>query len=294
MLTNNKLKIFINKAIMRVLTFFTTIFLSLSLASCAVNKSPAPIEYKHHEEKHTKEHDMETKKIDSSYENEEELTLDQDQTLSNEESAMPENVRNAQNIDANSKIVYHEVQIGETIEDISEIYKQDKKDIAILNNLYPPYYLEEFQIVKIKVNKDFDIEKSNLTEDDLLTEKKDFIMPLNGKIIVKFGQKTKKGISKGITILAPKGSKVVSSSDGKVIYADYNSTFGNLVMIKSNKTDAISSYAHLNDLIVRKGANVKQGNVIGHVGNSGKVSKSQLYFAIRKGKKPENPLSFIE
>ena len=67
-------------------------------------------------------------------------------------------------VERNKKIIYHEVRIGETIEEIAEHYKQAINEIAILNDLYPPYYLEEFQVLKIRVARNHKTTKIILTE----------------------------------------------------------------------------------------------------------------------------------
>jgi murein DD-endopeptidase MepM/ murein hydrolase activator NlpD len=48
-------------------------------------------------------------------------------------------------------------------------------------------------------------------------------------------------------------------------------------------------YAHLDNFVVRRGDKVKQGQKIGTVGSTGKVSEPQLHFEIRKGSKAYNP-----
>ena len=52
------------------------------------------------------------------------------------------------------KIIYHEVQVGETIEEIASKYGQKVSEIALLNDLEPPHYIDEFQVLKIKQTKE--------------------------------------------------------------------------------------------------------------------------------------------
>jgi murein DD-endopeptidase MepM/ murein hydrolase activator NlpD len=103
-----------------------------------------------------------------------------------------------------------------------------------------------------------------------------FIWPLSGTI-----SRDKKD---GITIYAPLNTPVRSVGNGKVIFAENdNGEYGNLVIIKH--TDGyLSAYAHNNQILVKKGEEVKKGQTISKVGKSGKVSKTQLYFSMRKGK----------
>jgi murein DD-endopeptidase MepM/ murein hydrolase activator NlpD len=121
----------------------------------------------------------------------------------------------------------------------------------------------------------------------------EYIAPVKGKILSKFGEKTDSGVNKGIAIAAKAGTPVVATASGKVIYADYDAVFGNLVIIKLNNKNVITSYAHLEKFMINKGAQVSQGDVIGYVGNSGKASEPQLNFGIREGKVAQDPTKFI-
>ena len=121
----------------------------------------------------------------------------------------------------------------------------------------------------------------------------DYIIPVNGTIITKFGDKTDHGINKGINISAKKGESVFASASGKVIYADYDATFGNLVIIKLDNKNIVLSYSHLEDLIVKKDTHLKQGDIVGYVGSTGKTKQPQLHFAVREGKTAVDPLKFV-
>ncbi|NDA91547.1 MAG: hypothetical protein EBY20_11775, partial [Alphaproteobacteria bacterium] len=96
-----------------------------------------------------------------------------------------------------------------------------------------------------------------------------------------------------LTKISGEGTKVVASASGKVIYADYDATFGNLVIIKLDNKNIVLSYAHLANLIVAKGASLNQGDIVGYVGHTGKVKQPQLHFAIREGKNAVDPLKFV-
>jgi murein DD-endopeptidase MepM/ murein hydrolase activator NlpD len=123
--------------------------------------------------------------------------------------------------------------------------------------------------------------------------KQAYLNPVEGAVVTKFGAKTEHGTSKGINISAPEGTKVVASANGKVIYADYDATFGNLVIIKLDNKNIVLSYAHLEDLTVTKGTTLKQGEIVGYVGTTGKVKGPQLHFAMREGKNAIDPLKFL-
>jgi murein DD-endopeptidase MepM/ murein hydrolase activator NlpD len=122
----------------------------------------------------------------------------------------------------------------------------------------------------------------------------DYIQPVNGAVLTQFGEKTRYGINKGVRFSAKRGAKVVSAATGRIIYADYDATFGNLVIIKVDNKNIVTSYAHMEDIVVSKGEKIKQGALLGYVGSSGKVSRPQLHFAIREGKIAKDPLKYLK
>ena len=280
---------------MKNCSFF--IFIILVLSSCAIKKSPAPIEYNHNNSKLSG-----SKATVATIVNEGEIISGGAVKQKDTEIITPydddDYVIPAESpIEQNRKIIYHEVQVGETIEEIALKYQQTVDEIAMLNDLYPPYYLDEFQIIKIKIEKDFDANKqiSSIQQNTppTVAPAPEFVPPLKGTILTKFGEKTKYGINKGINIAAKQGSKVLATAGGKVIYADYDATFGYLVIIKVNNKNIITSYAHLEDMILSKGSTIKQGDVVGYVGKTGKVDKPQLHFGIREGKIAKDPTKYV-
>lgn len=278
---------------MRNCSFF--ILLVLILTSCQFKKEPAPIVYNH-----------KNSSLSSSAETIPTLSNDGEiisrDMIGGKQSEIigPMNDDNyvvpAQSpIEQNYKIIYHEVQVGETIEEIALKYEQTVDEIAQLNSLFPPYYLDEFQIIKIKVLKEGIKNNESEPKKHVLKSKgPDFVKPVDGKVLVKFGEKTPYGVNKGVNIAAKEGTKIMAAAGGKVIYADYDATFGYLVIVKVDGQNIVNSYAHMEDLIISKGKTVKQGDIIGYVGNTGKVDKFQLHFGIREGKSAKDPMKFIK
>ncbi|UCM85366.1 MAG: LysM peptidoglycan-binding domain-containing M23 family metallopeptidase [Rickettsia endosymbiont of Culicoides impunctatus] len=197
-----------------------------------------------------------------------------------------------------NKIIYREVQSGETLESIANEYGQTVEQLAELNNMSAPYHLSKSQIIMIKVNTELlnkknqerSIRKSTIREMENATK---FIKPIDGKITIKFGEQTSKGKSKGINIAAKEGANVKSIASGKVMFAGNDTKFGNLLIVKLDNSDLYVAYAYLQDLIVQKGATVSQGEVIGHVGGTGDAEYPQLHFAIRQGKLAVDPLQYV-
>ena len=96
----------------------------------------------------------------------------------------------------------------------------------------------------------------------------------------------------GIDYAAPLGTPVISVGDGVVIEARYKGPNGNIVKIKHNTTYT-TAYLHLNGFAkgIRPGTTVKQGQTIGYVGRTGRVTGVHLDYRIFKNNKPINPLN---
>ncbi|MDD3371006.1 MAG: M23 family metallopeptidase [Alphaproteobacteria bacterium] len=118
--------------------------------------------------------------------------------------------------------------------------------------------------------------------------------PVQGPILSSFGPKTGGLSNDGINIGAPKGSPVVASASGTVVYAGNDMKgFGNLVLIK-HPGNYVTAYAHLDRVLVKRDAVVLQGDMIGTVGKTGNVSTPQLHFEIRESGKAVDPARHIK
>ena len=125
-----------------------------------------------------------------------------------------------------------------------------------------------------------------------------FIVPVNGLLSSPFGErmhpiKKIKEFHKGIDIEANKGTNIKASVRGEVDDIGNDKTFGNYIKLSHN--DNISTlYAHCDKILVKKGQNVEQGDIIGKVGNTGRSSGAHLHFEIWKDGRPYDPITFID
>lgn len=95
----------------------------------------------------------------------------------------------------------------------------------------------------------------------------------------------------GVDYAAPLGTPVIAVGDGEIIESQYRGANGNIVKIKHNSTYT-TAYLHLNGFArgIKKGVKVKQGQVIGYVGRTGRVTGVHLDYRIYKNDQPVNPL----
>ncbi len=97
---------------------------------------------------------------------------------------------------------------------------------------------------------------------------------------------------KGMDFSAPTGTPIYSTSDGKVIRADGRAPgYGKHIRI-DHGFGYVTLYAHLSQYNVRRGQEVKRGDVIGFVGNTGRSVAPHLHYEIRKDGVAVNPINF--
>jgi murein DD-endopeptidase MepM/ murein hydrolase activator NlpD len=118
-----------------------------------------------------------------------------------------------------------------------------------------------------------------------------FLWPVNGKVVSAYGVKEGGQHNDGINIAAPLGTPVRAADNGVVAYAGNELRgFGNLLLIR-HADGWVSAYAHCDALLVKRGDQVKRGQVIARVGQTGAVSSPQLHFELRKGGTAVDPTS---
>jgi len=120
-----------------------------------------------------------------------------------------------------------------------------------------------------------------------------FRWPVQGRIISEFGTKPDGGHNDGINVAVPAGTSVKAAENGVVAYAgDELKGYGNLVLIR-HSNNWVSAYAHNEEILVKRGDQVRRGQVIAKAGRTGQVNQPQVHFELRKGSRPVDPTKFM-
>ena len=184
--------------------------------------------------------------------------------------------------------VKHTVAKGDTLDSVAKKYKGDMNEIIAYNNLQEGQTLAIGSIIIIPDGEVAAIQSSSggvlRSGSSSLKEYSGYYMkPIVG------GRKTQ-GIHgyNAVDIAAPVGTEILAAADGEVIISrsgGWNGGYGNYIVIRhSNGTQTL--YSHNSRNAVSTGDIVKQGQVIGYVGKSGKVTGAHLHFEIRGAKNP--------
>lgn len=117
--------------------------------------------------------------------------------------------------------------------------------------------------------------------------------PVAGGLIHDFGQPRAGGLKwNGVVLTAPRGREVRSVYHGRVVFADWLSGLGLLVIVDHGE-GFMTLYGYNETLLKATGDWVAPGDVIATVGDSGGQAQSGLYFEIRQGTTPVNPRRWI-
>ncbi|MEW6523220.1 MAG: M23 family metallopeptidase [Bacillota bacterium] len=123
-----------------------------------------------------------------------------------------------------------------------------------------------------------------------------YTWPLNGPITSRFGWR-RLGWHNGVDIGAPMGTPIKAADGGMVTFAAAHGGYGNMIIIDHGERDGkqiTTAYAHLSKFAVRVGQQVKAGDVIGNVGNTGRSTGPHLHFEVRIDGQPVDPTTFYE
>jgi murein DD-endopeptidase MepM/ murein hydrolase activator NlpD len=98
----------------------------------------------------------------------------------------------------------------------------------------------------------------------------------------------------GIDLAGPYGTPIYATADGTVERAGWNSGgYGNLIEVDHGR-GIETRYGHLSRILIRAGAQVKRGQLIGYMGSTGRSTGSHLHYEVRIDGKPVNPIPFMK
>ncbi|UHH08558.1 peptidoglycan DD-metalloendopeptidase family protein [Luteimonas fraxinea] len=118
--------------------------------------------------------------------------------------------------------------------------------------------------------------------------------PVSGSLLTAYGGKLPDGRSStGILIGAPAGTAVKAVADGTVVFAEWMTGYG-MLLIVDHGNGYMSLYAHNDGLLKSVGNAVRRGDTVSSVGSSGGQGRSGLYFELRQNGTPVNPTTWLQ
>ncbi len=107
----------------------------------------------------------------------------------------------------------------------------------------------------------------------------------------------KPGNHAGIDIPAPSGTNIYAAKSGVVIHAAKGTgsswSYGNYVIV-SHSDGTSTLYAHMSRIGCKEGQTVRQGDVVGYVGTTGRSTGNHLHFEVRSGSTRKDPVNYFK
>jgi lipoprotein NlpD len=226
----------------------------------------------------------------------------------------------------------HVVKPGETLYSIAWRYGRDYRELGSANNIAPPYTIKAGQVLRLDVRGNVTSSGSNQASSKpavsssptrtssstsrqqaprpeskpTVSKAPNRTSPLKGQTqtvasinwrwphvgTVIAGYSTSGKVNKGVDIAGKEGDAVRAAASGNVVYAGSGLLgYGNLIIVNHNE-HYLSAYAHNRKILVQEGEEVKAGQVIAELGNSG-TDRPRLHFEIRKNGNPVDPAHYL-
>jgi len=178
--------------------------------------------------------------------------------------------------------ILHEIKTGDTIETIAKMYSASPDKIIAFNNITNSNLKPGEKIIVPDGILSSSQAKTKTATSNLPSYPYYYVLPTTG-----FNWGTLHAVN-AVDIANRCGTPVMASAEGLVILVDWDNGYGNHIKIQHpNNTETL--YAHLNQIRVKEGDYVMQGELIGVMGNTGYVIGNpgcHLHFEIRGAKNP--------
>lgn len=169
-------------------------------------------------------------------------------------------------------------------------------------NLSDNYSLTLNKIIQLKGKIEFDYDTHEELKDlvqlkDKLYLNTPSIYPAYGRISDPYGWRThpitgKRSFHNGLDIGNKTGTPIYAVADGKISSTGRQKYFGKFIGI-THKFGYKTNYAHLHKIYVKEGDEVKRGQIIAEMGNSGRSTGSHLHFEVLRYNKYRNPYKYL-
>jgi hypothetical protein len=193
--------------------------------------------------------------------------------------------------------ILHMVREGETLEDIALMYDVSIRKIIRVNHILDPNAIRQGSDLFIPGAKVTLAFSKELLKNSGVPPQFAWPCRRSSRISSLFGYRKdpftgRRAFHSGLDLAPGYGASVYASMSGVVTYTGWMGGYGRLIVI-DHRNGYRTRYGHLSRIRVKKGKYVRQGELIGNVGNTGRSKGAHLHFEIRRNGKPLNPRNFI-
>jgi len=196
--------------------------------------------------------------------------------------------------------VYYRVHVtqGDTLQGIADRFHTDWQSIARENRISNPNQLEVGQVLVVRpgqrtIAQQPQHQSSNSSQPSassrsglLFGDNSDehgipqLSTPVRGEVSSPFGMRNGR-MHHGTDFRAPRGTSITAAADGRVSFSGWMRGYGRTVIVKHNRGEFSTLYAHCHQLLVKEGDWVTAGQRIATVGQTGHATGNHLHFEVR-------------
>lgn len=157
--------------------------------------------------------------------------------------------------------------------------------------------VKALQSAVVKQKNDFETLNASLEGQVNLLAATPSIRPTTGWVTSRFGYRKSpftgaRTFHSGLDIATRQGTPVVAPADGAITFAGPKGLMGNMLTIRHGH-GIVTRYGHLSKIFKKVGAKVKRGDLIAHVGNTGRSTGPHLHYEVLVSGVPVNPTKYI-
>jgi murein DD-endopeptidase MepM/ murein hydrolase activator NlpD len=157
--------------------------------------------------------------------------------------------------------------------------------------------IDDLEMATIQQSESFDSLIDKLEYQRSLLAATPSIRPTTGWMSSRFGRRIspftgRKEFHKGVDIANRKGTDILATADGVVTFVGKKKNMGNVVVIDHGH-GMLTRYAHLSDALKHRGDKVKRGDIVAHMGSTGRSTGPHLHYEVHLNGIPVNPEKYI-
>ena len=189
-----------------------------------------------------------------------------------------------------------EIKQGNNFLNSIEVLKKNYRESRI--TISNEEYVSPSKDLLPRIREEYELsQKAKNTVSALKIKNWEMTIPVQGLMSSEFGVRRfinnePRNRHSGMDIAAPEGTEVITSLSGEVIIASNFFYKGNVIYV-NHGAGLVSSYSHLSKLEVKKGDKIKTGDIIGLVGQTGRVTGPHLHWEVYLMGVPINPEVFL-
>lgn len=171
------------------------------------------------------------------------------------------------------------VEEGDSLKKISEKFNVTIEELMERNHMKNSYNLKAGQVLFVPAI-------------GRLKGAVSFSWPMQGRVVSLFGEDVASVKNKGLRIKAVAQKYVKAAAEGIVVFADHLKGWGQTIILK-HPANFYTVYANLAYAKAKEGIKVKKGQVVAELASGERRNNDVLYFEIRRGYLPVDPLKYL-